>query len=74
MGKAHDSGRLQSGGLPQPPVWGVAEIPSIPGYYALIPNRTEALPELELVSGMIEAEYRDKGAALPVDTTKIVHA
>jgi len=40
----------------------------------LSPNRTEALPELELVFGMIEAEYRDKGAALPVDTTEFVPA
>ena len=36
--------------------------------------RTEALSELEQVFAMIEAEYRDKGASMPTDTTEIVHA
>lgn len=57
----------------QPSGW-VAEVPSIPGCYALMPTCMEALSELEQVFGMIEAEYRDKGAPLPGDTTEIVHA
>ena len=57
----------------QPSGW-VAEIPSISGCYALMPTRTEALLELEEVFAMIEAEFRDKGATLPADTTEIVHA
>lgn len=52
----------------------VAEIPSIPGCYALMPTRIEALSELEEVFRIIDAEYRDKGASLPRDTTEIVHA
>jgi predicted RNase H-like HicB family nuclease len=50
----------------QPSGW-VAEIPSISGCYALMPNRTEALLELEQVFAIIEAEFRDRGAALPVE-------
>ena len=57
----------------QPEGW-VAEVPSIVGCYALMPSRTEALSELEQVFEMIEAEYRDTGQPLPVDTTEIVHA
>ncbi len=57
----------------QPSGW-VAEIPSISGCYALMPTRTEALLELEQVFAMIEAEFRDRGAVLPADTTEIVHA
>ncbi|MGA8030505.1 MAG: type II toxin-antitoxin system HicB family antitoxin [Bryobacteraceae bacterium] len=57
----------------QPSGW-VAEIPSISGCYALMPTRTEALLELEQVFAVIEAEFRDSGAALPADTTEIVHA
>ena len=57
----------------QPSGW-VAEIPSISGCYALMPTRTEALLELEQVFAIIEAEHREKGAALPADTTEIVHA
>jgi predicted RNase H-like HicB family nuclease len=57
----------------QPSGW-VAEIPSISGCYALMPTRTEALLELEQVFAMIEAEFRERGAALPVDTTKILRA
>ena len=52
----------------------VAEIPAIPGCYALMPTRAEALSELEQVFRMLEDEYRDKNAALPLDTTEIVHA
>ncbi len=52
----------------------VAEIPAIPGCYALMPTREEALAELRQVFGMIEVEYREKGTPLPADTTEIVHA
>jgi predicted RNase H-like HicB family nuclease len=57
----------------QPTGW-VAEVPSIPGCYALMPTRAEALSELERVFRMLEEEYRDRSAALPSDTTEIVHA
>ena len=57
----------------QPDGW-VAEIPSVPGCYALMPSRTEALSELEDVFSMIEAEYRENGTSMPADTTEIVHA
>jgi predicted RNase H-like HicB family nuclease len=52
----------------------VAEIPAIPGCYALMPTREEALAELSNVFEMIAAEYREKGLSLPADTTEIVHA
>lgn len=52
----------------------VAEIPAIPGCYALMPSRQEALAELEQVFAMIAAEYREKGLALPADSTEILHA
>jgi len=39
-----------------------------------MPTREEALAELGKVFEMIAAEYREKGASLPVDTTEIVHA
>ncbi len=57
----------------QPSGW-VAEVPSISGCYALMPTRAEALLELEQVFAMIEAEFRERGDALPADTTEIVHA
>ena len=57
----------------QPSGW-VAEVPSIPGCYALMPTGAEALAELEQVFAFIEAEFRDTGATLPADTTEIVHA
>lgn len=57
----------------QPSGW-VAEIPSIPGCYALMPSRSEALTELEQVFAVIAAEYREQGIAMPVDRTEIVHA
>jgi predicted RNase H-like HicB family nuclease len=57
----------------QPDGW-VAEIPSIPGCYALMPSREEALAELERVFDMISTEYRDNGRALPMDTAEIVRA
>ncbi len=37
----------------------VAEIPGIPGCYALMPNREEALAELNCVFEMISEEYRE---------------
>ena len=52
----------------------VAEIPAIPGCYALMPSREEALAELSSVFEMISEEYRDKHLTLPADTTEIVHA
>jgi predicted RNase H-like HicB family nuclease len=52
----------------------VAEIPAIPGCYALMPSREEALAELSDVFEMISEEYRDRGIPLPADTTEIVHA
>ena len=52
----------------------VAEIPAIPGCYALMPTREEALAELTKVFDMVAEEYREKGAPLPTDSTEIVHA
>ena len=52
----------------------VAEVPAIPGCYALMPTREEALRELGSVFQMIAEEYREKGISLPADTTEIVHA
>lgn len=52
----------------------VAEVPSIPGCYALMETREEALAELSRVFDMIAEEYREKGLSLPKDTTEIVHA
>jgi predicted RNase H-like HicB family nuclease len=52
----------------------VAEIPAIPGCYALMPSRDEALAELQRVFDLIEAEYREQGKDLPADTTEIVNA
>jgi predicted RNase H-like HicB family nuclease len=57
----------------QPDGW-VAEIPAIPGCYALMPSREDALAELAEVFTMIADEHRDKGQPLPLDTTEIVHA
>jgi predicted RNase H-like HicB family nuclease len=52
----------------------VAEIPAIAGCYALMDSRESALAELANVFGMISDEYREKGLALPADTTEILHA
>jgi predicted RNase H-like HicB family nuclease len=52
----------------------VAEIPAIPGCYALMSTREEALAELGAVFDMIAAEYQERGTPLPADTTEIVHA
>jgi len=52
----------------------VAEIPAIPGCYALMTTRHEALAELSRVFQMIAEEYSEKGTPLPADITEIVHA
>ena len=52
----------------------VAEIPAVPGCYALMATREEALAELRLVFDMIASEYAEQGRALPADTTEIVNA
>ena len=52
----------------------VAEIPAIPGCYALMATRESALEELSKVFKMVSDEYREKGIPLPADTTEIVHA
>lgn len=52
----------------QPDGW-VAEIPSIPGCYALMPTAEEAVSELAGVFRLIEEEYRESGRDLPLDTT-----
>lgn len=52
----------------------VAEVPAIPGCYALMPTREAALAELSDVFAMIAEEYREIGQPLPADTTEIVHA
>ena len=57
----------------EPDGW-VAEVPAIPGCYALMATREEALAELDGVFQMIAAEYGDRGQILPKDTTEIVHA
>ncbi|MBZ5541234.1 MAG: type II toxin-antitoxin system HicB family antitoxin [Acidobacteriia bacterium] len=43
----------------------VAEVPAIPGCYALMNTREAALEELRLVFRMIPQEYREKGLLLP---------
>jgi predicted RNase H-like HicB family nuclease len=52
----------------------VAEIPAIAGCYALMETREAALAELSNVFGMIAEEYRERGLALPLDTTEIANA
>lgn len=52
----------------------IAEIPSLPGCYALMTTRKAALSELADVFRMIAEEYKEKGLPLPADTTEIVHA
>jgi predicted RNase H-like HicB family nuclease len=52
----------------------VAEVPAIPGCYALMPTRNEALLELAAVFDMVAEEYSEKGLPLPADTTEIVNA
>jgi len=57
----------------QPSGW-VAEIPAVPGCYALMPTREEALAELTQVFRLISEEYEDRHESMPADTTEIVHA
>jgi predicted RNase H-like HicB family nuclease len=52
----------------------VAEIPAIPGCYALMKTREVAFAELANVFSMIEDEYREKGQKLPADCSEIVNA
>jgi predicted RNase H-like HicB family nuclease len=52
----------------------VAEIPAIPGCYALMDSRDAALEELEKVFALIAEEYRQKGHPLPTDSTEIINA
>lgn len=52
----------------------VAEIPSVPGCYALMPTREGALAELRDVFQMIADEYEERGKPLPADTTEVVIA
>ena len=52
----------------------VAEIPALPGCYALMNTRAEALEELSRVFDLIAEEYRDQGRTLPTDPTEIVNA
>jgi len=52
----------------------VAEIPAIPGCYALMDSRDAALAELENVFSLIAEEYRQKGHPLPADSTEIINA
>jgi predicted RNase H-like HicB family nuclease len=57
----------------QPSGW-VAEVPSIPGCYALMPTQEAALAALAEVFEMIAEEYQERNDSLPADTTEIVHA
>ncbi|HLY59914.1 MAG TPA: type II toxin-antitoxin system HicB family antitoxin [Terriglobia bacterium] len=52
----------------------VAEIPAVPGCYALMDTREKALEELSHVFVMVAQEYREKNHPLPADTTEIIHA
>jgi predicted RNase H-like HicB family nuclease len=52
----------------------IAQIPPIPGCYALMETREVALAELTEVFEMIAEEYREKGKSLPTDTTEIGNA
>jgi predicted RNase H-like HicB family nuclease len=52
----------------------VAEIPAIPGCYALMMSRDAALAELAKVFALIAEEYRQKGHSLPADSTEIINA
>lgn len=52
----------------------VAEIPAIPGCYALMNTREAALEELSAVFRMIAEEYSERGIPLPADTTEVVNA
>ena len=49
----------------------VAEIATIPGGYALMQSREEALAELSCVFEIISEEYRDKRILPPADIPEI---
>jgi predicted RNase H-like HicB family nuclease len=50
----------------------VAEVPAVPGCYALMQSRYEALLELERVFEMIREEYTETGKRLPADSTELL--
>jgi predicted RNase H-like HicB family nuclease len=52
----------------------VAEVPALGGGYALMDTREAALTELEHLFALISQEHRDRGVAMPRETTEIVHA
>jgi predicted RNase H-like HicB family nuclease len=52
----------------------VAEIPALPGCYALMDTRQAALSELNSVFGMVAEEYREKGIPLSDDATGTIQA
>jgi predicted RNase H-like HicB family nuclease len=52
----------------------VAEIPAIPGCFALMDTREMALSEFAKVFAMIAEEYHQKGQTLPADSTEIINA
>jgi predicted RNase H-like HicB family nuclease len=54
--------------------WWVAEIPSLPACYALMPTQQEAIQELNGVFDMVAEEYEAKGLPLPEDSTQVIHA
>ena len=56
----------------QPGGW-VAEVPAIPGCYALMPAREEALVELAAIFRLISEEYEGRNQPLPADITEVVH-
>lgn len=55
---------------PQEDGYWVAEVPAIPGCYALMPAREAALAELTNVFRMIAEEYRGKGLPLPAENAQ----
>jgi predicted RNase H-like HicB family nuclease len=52
----------------------LAEIPAIPGCYALMDSRESALAELNEAFAMIAEDYNNRGLKLRADTTEIVNA
>ena len=51
----------------------VAEVPAIPGCYALMSTRSQALRELENVLIMISDEYVEHGRSLPASSSENSH-
>ncbi len=47
--------------------WWVAYTPAIEGCQALMPNKEEALRELQVVFEMIAEEHQERRVALPAD-------